>query len=58
MNITAMTRAAFAALCLTAALVPVANAAVSGRPATSHRSGPYDNTGSGPQQSGMEGGGG
>ncbi len=58
MNISVMTRAAFAALCLTAALAPVANAAISGRPATTHRAGPYDNTGNGPQQSGMEGGGG
>lgn len=58
MSITAMTRAVFMAVSLTAALVPVANAAVSGRPAPTHRSGPYDNTGNGPQQSGLEGGGG
>jgi hypothetical protein len=58
MNISALARAAFAALSLTATLVPVANAAISGRPATTHRAGPYDNTGNGPQQSGMEGGGG
>jgi hypothetical protein len=58
MNFAAISRAAFAALCLTAALAPVANAAVSGRPAMTHRAGPYDNTGNGPQQSGLEGGGG
>jgi hypothetical protein len=58
MNISVMTRAALAALSLTAAAVPVANAAISGRPATTHRAGPYDNTGNGPQESGMEGGGG
>jgi hypothetical protein len=58
MNMNGLTRAAFTALCLTAALVPAASAAASGRPATTHRTGPYDNTGNGPQQSGLEGGGG
>ena len=58
MNITVIMRVAFAALSLTAAIVPVANAANRGRPETTHRQGPYDNTGKGPQQTGMEGGGG
>ena len=44
--------AAFAALSLTAAVAPVAaNAA-------GYLSGPYDYTGHGPQQTGLEGGGG
>jgi hypothetical protein len=50
--------AAFAALSLTAAIAPVANAAIWGSPHPAHHSGPYDNTGNGPGQSGMEGGGG
>jgi hypothetical protein len=50
--------AALAALSLTAAIAPAANAAVWGSPASTHRSGPYDNTGNGPGESGMEGGGG
>ena len=50
--------AAFAALSLTAAIAPVANAALPGRPGTSYHAGPYDNTGHGPQESGQEGGGG
>jgi hypothetical protein len=50
--------AAFAALSLSAAIVPVANAATWGRPDAVHRQGPYDNTGRGPQETGMEGGGG
>jgi hypothetical protein len=50
--------AAFAALSLTAAIAPAASAAVSGFPASSSHSGPYDNTGRGPGQSGLEGGGG
>jgi hypothetical protein len=58
MNITAIMRAAFAALSLTAAIVPVANAAGRARPETTHHQGPYDNTGKGPQQTGLEGGGG
>jgi len=58
MNMRVMIRAAFAALSLTAAIVPVANAASWGRPDSTHRQGPYDNTGHGPQETGMEGGGG
>ena len=58
MNISGMIRAAFAALSLTAAIVPVAHAASWGRPDTTYRQGPYDNTGNGPQQTGLEGGGG
>jgi hypothetical protein len=46
--------AAFAALSLTAAIAPMANAAVTG----AYHSGPYDNTGHGPQETGLEGGGG
>jgi len=45
--------AAFAALSLTAAIAPAANAALS-----SYHSGPYNNTGNGPNESGLEGGGG
>ena len=58
MNVSVMIRAAFAALSVTAAIVPVALAACGGRPDTTYRQGPYDNTGSGPQQTGLEGGGG
>jgi hypothetical protein len=47
--------AAFAALSLTAAIVPVANAAATNG---TYHSGPYDNTGNGPGETGMEGGGG
>jgi hypothetical protein len=53
-----MIRTAFAVLVLAAGIVPVANAGNLGRPDTTHRQGPYDNTGNGPQQTGMEGGGG
>ncbi len=49
--------AAFAALSLTAAIAPVANATI-GLPHNAFHTGPYDNTGNGPQQSGLEGGGG
>jgi opacity protein-like surface antigen len=52
---------AFAALILTAAIAPVAaNAAEFGMPQSSlfQHQGPYDNTGHGPSQSGLEGGGG
>jgi hypothetical protein len=45
--------AAFAALSFSVAVAPAANALV-----YSHHTGPYDNTGNGPQQSGLEGGGG
>jgi hypothetical protein len=50
--------AALAALSLTAAIAPVANAALPSRAGSSYHSGPYDNTGHGPQESGQEGGGG
>jgi hypothetical protein len=50
-------RAAFAALSL-ATIAPVANAATWGAPQAGFHSGPYDNTGRGPQQTGLEGGGG
>ena len=49
-------RAAFAALSL-ATISPVANAATLGAQAGYH-SGPYDNTGHGPGETGLEGGGG
>lgn len=47
--------AALAALSLAAAVAPAANAAVTN---TSQHSGPSDNTGNGPDETGMEGGGG
>ena len=50
--------AAFAALSLTAAVAPLANAALPGGVGSSHHTGPYDNTGNGPQETGLEGGGG
>jgi hypothetical protein len=50
--------AAIAALSLTAAVAPIANAALPGRAGTSYHTGPYDNTGNGPQETGQEGGGG
>ncbi|MFL5256827.1 MAG: hypothetical protein ACJ8AI_28825 [Rhodopila sp.] len=50
--------AAFAALSLTTAIAPAANAFVRGVPHTAYHSGPYDNTGRGPGETGMEGGGG
>jgi hypothetical protein len=53
-----MIRAGFALLSLTAAVAPAADAANWGRPDPTHRSGPYDNTGKGPQTYGAEGGGG
>ena len=48
--------AAFAALSLTAAIVPAAQAATFGH--SQYHSGPYDNTGRGPGETGLEGGGG
>jgi hypothetical protein len=45
--------AAIAALSFAAAIVPAANAARS-----PYHSGPYDNTGNGPSQTGLNGGGG
>jgi phosphate/sulfate permease len=50
--------AAFAALSLIAAIAPVTSAAIFGVPQSTSHSGPYDNTGSGPGQTGLEGGGG
>ena len=50
--------AAFAALSLTTAITPAANAAAFGRSYATHDSGAYDNTGHGPQETGLEGGGG
>ncbi|HYZ22731.1 MAG TPA: hypothetical protein VE690_11300 [Rhodopila sp.] len=52
-------RVAFAALSL-GTIAPVANAATFGLPQSSlfQHQGPYDNTGNGPQQTGLEGGGG
>ena len=50
--------AAFAALGLAVAIAPAANAITRGFPQSTHHSGPYDNTGNGPGESGMEGGGG
>ena len=49
--------AAIAAFSLTTAIVPMANAATAGSETSIHH-GPYDNTGHGPQETGMEGGGG
>jgi hypothetical protein len=53
-----MILAAFAALSLTAAIAPVASAATFGMSQSTYHSGPYDNTGHGPQETGLEGGGG
>jgi hypothetical protein len=50
--------AAFAALTLTAVIAPVANAALPGGAGSGYHTGPYDNTGNGPGETGMEGGGG
>jgi hypothetical protein len=52
-------RVAFAALSL-ATIAPVANAASFGMPQSSltQHQGPYDNTGHGPSETGLEGGGG
>jgi hypothetical protein len=51
--------AAFAALTLAVAVTSSAMAATSGLPNSSTgQSGPYDNTGRGPNESGLEGGGG
>ncbi len=49
--------AAFAAASLTVAIAPAASAAI-GLPHNAYQTGSYDNTGRGPHQSGMEGGGG
>jgi hypothetical protein len=50
--------AALAAITLTAAVAPAAHAYTAGKPQSTHRSGPYDNTGRGPGETGLEGGGG
>ena len=50
--------AAFAALSLAVAVAPAANAFTSGFPTSTHHSGAYDDTGHGPSETGMEGGGG
>ena len=50
--------AAFAALSLTAGVTEAAHAFTRGTPHTQYHSGPYDDTGHGPGESGMEGGGG
>ena len=55
-----MILAAFAALSLGAAVVPAAQAATFGFPQSSltQHHGPYDDTGRGPGETGLEGGGG
>jgi hypothetical protein len=50
--------AVFAALTLAIAFASSAMAATSGLQNSSGQSGPYDNTGRGPNESGLEGGGG
>jgi hypothetical protein len=50
--------AAFAAISLTAGIAPMAHAFTSGFYHNTYHSGPYDNTGHGPGETGMEGGGG
>jgi len=50
--------AAFAALSLAVAVAPAANAFTRGFPASTQHSGPYDDTGHGPNATGLEGGGG
>ena len=50
--------AAIAVLSLGAATAPAAYAYTRGVPHTTYHAGPYDNTGNGPGETGMEGGGG
>jgi hypothetical protein len=50
--------AAFAALSLTAGIAPMAHAYTSGFVHNNYHSGPYDNTGNSPGETGQEGGGG
>jgi hypothetical protein len=50
--------AAFAALSLSAAVAPMAYAYTGGSVHNAYHSGPYDNTGNGPGETGQEGGGG
>jgi hypothetical protein len=49
---------AFAMIGLMAGVAPMAHAYTTGFPHNTYHSGPYDNTGHGPGQSGLEGGGG
>ena len=49
--------AAFAVLGLAIAMAPAANAYTAGFPHSPGHSGPYDNTGNSPGDSGLEGGG-
>ncbi len=53
-----MILAAFAALSLTAVAAQAAQHSPHGTPQSNYHSGPYDNTGNSPGQSGLEGGGG
>jgi hypothetical protein len=50
--------AAFAALSLSAAVAPMAYAYTGGSVHNAYHSGPFDNTGNGPGETGQEGGGG
>jgi hypothetical protein len=50
--------AVIAALSLTVAIAPAMSACTRGVPHTTYHSGPYDNTGNGPGETGLEGGGG
>jgi UDP-N-acetylmuramyl pentapeptide synthase len=52
-----MMLAALAALTLGAAVAPAANAFTAGFPQTTRHSGPYDNTGNGPGNTWLNGGG-
>ncbi len=49
---------AFAAIGLIAGVAPMAHAFTAGFPHSTYHSGPYDNTGRGPGETGLEGGGG
>jgi hypothetical protein len=50
--------AAFATLSLAVAIAPAASAYTRGFPTSTQHSGPYDDTGHGPGETGLEGGGG
>ncbi len=50
--------AALAALSMAAAIAPAANAVTRGFPHSTYHSGSYDDTGHGPGETGLEGGGG
>ena len=56
-SMTTLIRAAFAALSL-ATIAPAADAASFGKRQSTYHQGPYDNTGQGPQETGLQGGGG